>query len=119
MKIAAFLGAFVVCSTRVNAADSSWTIGRTVTTTSGIVNGHAATVAKGVSEYLGIPYAIPPVGNLRWTAPKALVSTQSINGSAVVRISVQSFSRIPTYVLDRVSLAQPILHNTHRAGHQI
>lgn len=74
----------IAYATGVDAA-ISWTVGQTVRTTSGSVNGHAAAVASGVSEYLGIPYAIPPVGDLRWTPSKAYVSSQTINGSAVVR----------------------------------
>lgn len=41
----------------------SWTVGQTVQTSSGPVNGHPAGTAKQVSEYLGIPYALSPVGN--------------------------------------------------------
>src|SRR5258708_18021060 len=41
--------------------------GRLVQTTSGSVCG---IVANGDSEWLGIPYAAPPVGSLRWAPPQ-------------------------------------------------
>jgi para-nitrobenzyl esterase len=43
--------------------------GTNVTTTYGPVCGIASTTAAGVNEWLGIPYAAPPVGNLRWQPP--------------------------------------------------
>ncbi|KAI1768747.1 putative carboxylesterase [Hypoxylon sp. FL1150] len=49
-----------------------------VNTFSGLVNGQIASGTDGVSEYLGIPYAQPPVGNLRWAPP------QTFNGSSVI-----------------------------------
>ncbi|KAL2844112.1 Alpha/Beta hydrolase protein [Aspergillus pseudoustus] len=40
-----------------------------VQTTSGLVVGHAASDAFEVSEYLGVPYAVPPIGSLRFQPP--------------------------------------------------
>lgn len=42
----------------------------TVQTQNGPITGHPAPNAKDVWEYLGIPYAQPPLGNLRFAAPK-------------------------------------------------
>ncbi|PGH10950.1 hypothetical protein AJ79_05196 [Helicocarpus griseus UAMH5409] len=47
-----------------------WQIGQGVDTTSGTVIGHPSDWKPEVSEYLGIPYAQPPVGDLRFDAPK-------------------------------------------------
>ena len=41
--------------------------GPVVYTTDGPVRGF---VAKGVNTFLGIPYAAPPVGDLRWMPPE-------------------------------------------------
>ena len=45
-----------------------------VSTTSGIVQGNARD-ANGITSFLGIPYAAPPVGDLRWRAPAAVPPT--------------------------------------------
>jgi hypothetical protein len=50
--------------------DAQWYVGQAVRTTSGTVVGHAAKGAPQVSEYLGIPFAAAPVGNLRFAAPQ-------------------------------------------------
>jgi para-nitrobenzyl esterase len=47
----------------------------TVTTTAGKVQGF---VVNGVSEFLGIPYAAPPVSNLRWRPPVAPASWSGV-----------------------------------------
>ncbi|KAG4435350.1 hypothetical protein IFR05_009173 [Cadophora sp. M221] len=75
-----FLGLALVVAGIAQAADN-WTVGQVVDTSSGSVTGHAASVNAEVSEYLGIPFAQPPVGNLRWTAPQAYNSTGAINGT--------------------------------------
>jgi cholinesterase len=56
------------------AAQTAWTVGQTVQTTSGQIKGHASAWKPAVSEYLGVPYAQPPVGALRFAAPQPLVS---------------------------------------------
>ncbi|KAJ5085251.1 Carboxylesterase type B [Penicillium argentinense] len=54
-------------------------VGATVKTTSGRIQGHVAERKPAVSEYLGIPYAAAPIGDLRFAAP---VSYRS-NGSTI------------------------------------
>jgi carboxylesterase type B len=44
----------------------------TVPTSNGPVRGHVAPGTSCVLEYLGIPYAKPPIGALRFTAPQAI-----------------------------------------------
>jgi hypothetical protein len=60
------------------------TVGQIVETSSGAVAGHAATYYPEVSEYLGIPYAQDPVGDLRFAAPVKYVGSSMLNGSVYV-----------------------------------
>jgi para-nitrobenzyl esterase len=50
-----------------NAPGQNKANGPTVSTTDGPVQGF---VENGVNKFLGIPYAAPPVGNLRWMPPQ-------------------------------------------------
>jgi hypothetical protein len=59
------LTSLLAISALVTAVPANWKIGDTVETTSGPVQGHASDWQPSVSEYLGIPFAVPPVGNLR------------------------------------------------------
>ena len=59
-------------------------VGSTVQTSSGAIIGHAAQNRKRVSEYLGIPYAKPPLGDLRFAAPQTYSSAQTYNASTFV-----------------------------------
>ena len=54
----------------------------TVQTSSGAITGHAAQYEKEVSEYLGIPYARPPIGDLRFAAPQTFNSTAPFDAKA-------------------------------------
>jgi len=57
-----------------------------VETTSGPVKGHVADWPEkaGVLEYLGIPYAEPPVGDLRFMKPEPLKAKRQISGEKFV-----------------------------------
>lgn len=86
---AEILSALAFCSLAqahyLEQRQSNWTVGQTVQTSSGAVNGHAASNATEVSEYLGIPFAAPPVGDLRFAAPQKYSGNSTINGTSFVR----------------------------------
>jgi len=87
-RISNFVSLALSAAAAVTAqSDGNWTVGQIVDTSSGSVTGHAASVNTEVSEYLGIPFAIPPVGDLRWTAPQAYNGTSAINGTDFVSLS--------------------------------
>ncbi|RHZ49641.1 uncharacterized protein CDV56_102850 [Aspergillus thermomutatus] len=56
----------------------AFAIGGPVNTTSGPVQGQSSSLRPEVSEYLGIPFAQPPVGNLRFAAPLAVTRSSGI-----------------------------------------
>lgn len=78
-----------VCSA-VPVVEAEWTIGQQVKTSSGLVMGHASSWKSEVSEYLGIPYANAPVGQLRFAAPQAYNGTGTIAGKNFVRFLIQN-----------------------------
>jgi len=61
------LAVAIASSTNPAAAAPACAAGTTVQTSTGPVCG---IVVNGVNEWLGIPYAAPPVGNLRWASPQ-------------------------------------------------
>ncbi len=58
----------------------------TVQTSSGSIMGHSASNRTQAIELLGIPYAQPPVGSLRFAAPRKYNSNQTFNASKFVSI---------------------------------
>jgi hypothetical protein len=71
----------------------AFNVGGHVDTTSGPVQGKASALRHEVSEYLGIPYAKPPVGDLRFAAPVAVNrSTTPLNATAYVGVSYALFN---------------------------
>ncbi len=57
---------------------------KTVQTSSGPVKGHIASEEAKVLAYLGIPYAVPPVGSLRFMPPVKYRGNSTINGGRIV-----------------------------------
>lgn len=69
---------------------STWTIGQSVNTTSGIIIGHTAPNKTNISEYLGIPYAQAATGNLRFAPPVAYNNKALFNATKFVRTPLQT-----------------------------
>lgn len=68
------------------AATTNSTIGKPVNTTSGSITGHADQLYPAVSEYLGIPFAQPPINGLRFSPP------QPFNGTTPIIANTQPLS---------------------------
>lgn len=68
-------------------------VGLPVSTTSGLVKGHPAPDRSDVSEYLGIPFALPPTGNRRFAAPVELYSNRTVSGTSYVSITRLNLSK--------------------------
>ncbi|KAJ5696852.1 hypothetical protein N7536_007264 [Penicillium majusculum] len=97
-NIAAF--SFLATATPVNHIDLPcdspvWNVGQPVRTTSGLVVGHSATNASEVSEYVGIPYAAPPLGRLRFQPPVRYTGNGTINATAFGPACIQPPSTPP------------------------
>jgi carboxylesterase type B len=71
----------------------AWQVGQPVKTTSGTIVGHASSWKNQVSEYLGVPFAKPPVGDLRWAPPAAITdSSKTVNATQYVYLPITLMS---------------------------
>lgn len=59
-----------------------------ILTSSGPVQGYPATVESNVAAYLGIPFAQPPVGHLRFQPPERYRGKTLIDGRTIVSFSL-------------------------------
>jgi cholinesterase len=76
----------IVASFGLANGQAEWKVGNAVKTTSGTVIGQASKWQPQVSEYLGIPFAKAPEGDLRWAAPQSITdSSKVINATRYVR----------------------------------
>jgi cholinesterase len=75
------LGALVAAepAAEFSKPEIAWTVGQRVQAAGAVIHGQASKWQPEVSEYLGIPFAQPPIGDLRFAAPKPI----QINGTFV------------------------------------
>lgn len=83
-------------------------VGQRIVTTSGTVVGQASSWQPNVSEYLGIPYARPPVEQLRFAAPKAFKSNGTIQATKFSPDCPANVASAPGSKIEYNSVAQTI-----------
>lgn len=71
-------------------ADKGWADPTVVMTDRGAVGG---TVGNGVREFKGIPYAAPPVGNLRWEPPQPAAAWSGVYDATQYRSACPQLER--------------------------
>ncbi|KFY29232.1 hypothetical protein V493_02478 [Pseudogymnoascus sp. VKM F-4281 (FW-2241)] len=75
------IGTWTPVTGKLTPVTRKWSVGQKVHTQSGPVLGSAASKAAEVSVYLGIPYAEPPIGDLRFAASQPYFGNASIDGT--------------------------------------
>lgn len=78
------------------SSDDALAYGLVVETTSGTVQGFVNQTAPDVRQFLGVPYAEPPLGNLRFAAPESKQPNGTVNATAFPSSCMQQFSNSST-----------------------
>ncbi|TEY42769.1 hypothetical protein BOTCAL_0381g00010 [Botryotinia calthae] len=76
-----FLFVTTILSQYPEQSEAARRLYRCINTTSGQVAGHPSPKQPDVYEYLGIPFAQPPIGDLRFAPPQPYIGNDSINGT--------------------------------------
>ncbi|MCJ1375142.1 hypothetical protein MMC20_006376 [Loxospora ochrophaea] len=99
----------------------SWSVGQAVNTTSGVIQGHAAPNRTAVSEYLGIPYAVPPLSALRFEAPVAFSGSGVFQADhySLYETDCPQLTPAAAPFIGEASDALHILDEDNQFGHQV
>lgn len=77
MKTAAILSMLLVLMSSVGKAQNNNSFPVQVTVENGLIEGNYDT-HTGIQKFFGVPFAKPPVGNLRWRAPQPLDNWEGV-----------------------------------------
>ncbi|KAK1149584.1 hypothetical protein N8T08_005133 [Aspergillus melleus] len=89
-------------------------VGARVSTSSGLIEGHAAPGEPSVSEYLGIPYAQAPTNDLRFAPPVAYESDTSLQAKAYLGTSQsEDCLYLNVWTQPKTSTPKPVLVFIH------
>jgi para-nitrobenzyl esterase len=106
LKFAALLVALSIASTLASQAQGQSP--KPVRTQSGLVQG---TMQDGIAVYKGIPFAAPPLGDLRWKAPQPLAAWTGVrNADKFAPACMQIPIVMPALGLDPVTVDEDCLY---------
>ncbi|KAH6889353.1 Alpha/Beta hydrolase protein [Thelonectria olida] len=74
----------------------------TVKTTSGKLTGFINSTAPAVRQFLGVPYAEPPLESLRFKPPKAKHSSKAVKANKFAPSCMQAISNTPTVYTEKM-----------------
>lgn len=82
-----------------------------VTTSYGAVQGATSDLESGVTVYKGIPFATPPVGELRWTAPTSPANwTGILNATSFGADCAQTYSALGLFSSGSYDISEDCLY---------